>query len=150
MSIVLYSKEPHISPHWLHQTLPTSLNLITKTSLNSLPVNRYQCQFNQTFLEIERLTYWSLCPTGDNTELSHEATSPDDVIRTEAPEDSNAESQHSLVAEIMVSGTTCAFSQTAPVLTASILKIRRSVLALPNTVLGKSAAAQPQTRIFLF
>ncbi|KAK7814566.1 hypothetical protein U0070_005869, partial [Myodes glareolus] len=41
----------------------------------------------------------------DNTELSHEAPSLDDVIRTEAPEDGNAESQHSLVAEIMVSVT---------------------------------------------
>lgn len=44
-----------------------------------------------------------LDPKGDNTELSHEATSLDNIIRTEAPEDNSTESQHTLVAEIMVS-----------------------------------------------
>uniref|UniRef100_A0A8C2M914 Epidermal growth factor n=1 Tax=Cricetulus griseus TaxID=10029 RepID=A0A8C2M914_CRIGR len=41
---------------------------------------------------------------GDNTELNKEATPLDNLTKAEAPEDTSTESQHTLVAEVMVSG----------------------------------------------
>ncbi|ERE90154.1 protein 3 [Cricetulus griseus] len=40
---------------------------------------------------------------GDNTELNKEATPLDNLTKAEAPEDTSTESQHTLVAEVMVS-----------------------------------------------
>lgn len=80
------------------------------------------------------------CPTGENADLSKEVTSLSNSTQAEVPDDDGTESS-TLVAEIMVSGMNCEFSQIAFVPTASTPPVGNSVCSFPGIMLGNYTAA---------
>lgn len=95
------------------------------------------------------LTNRVFCPTGDNADLSKEVASLDNSPKAYVPDDDRTESS-TLVAEIMVSGLNCEFSQIALVLTASIPPVGGPGLSFPGFILANCPTAQPQTWVLLF